>query len=67
MSGVSFFFMYYFYNKLLRYPESSIYSHTKSINLTLKVKTPTISLKLGLLVVSVSKDKVIYSVHVFDV
>ena len=59
--------MYYFYNKLLRYPESSIYSHTKSINLTLKVKTPTISLKLGLLVVSVSKDKVIYSVHVFDV
>ena len=58
MSGVSFFFyfMYYFYNKFLRYPESSIYSHTKSINLTLKVKTPTISLKLGLPVVSVSKD-----------
>ena len=27
--------LYIFYNKFLRYPESRIYSHTKSINLIL--------------------------------
>ena len=41
-------FIYVFYNKFLRYTENRIYSHTKSTNLILKVKTPAASLKLDL-------------------
>ena len=36
------------YKKVLRYPESCIYSHTKSMNLILKVKMPITNSLLGL-------------------